>query len=145
MKPIFLLLIIAFIAGALFLYIFEQRKQILKWFASSKKSGKPPVPQIMKPRSEEDCPVCRMAREAGLALINVPLDIPVLVIHVSLIVVMTINTTKLSIAGRIGMTFTAIAPCSVMFSRIDGENTIMVSEFCRFPSGICRMAIRAGS
>jgi len=30
MKPTFLLLLIAFFAGALFLYIFEQQKQILK-------------------------------------------------------------------------------------------------------------------
>jgi len=66
MKLIFLLLLVAFVAGALFLYFIQHYKQILKWFAGSKKPGKPPVPQILKHRSEEDCPVCRAAREAGL-------------------------------------------------------------------------------
>jgi len=66
MKPASLLLIIVFVAGALFLYIIQQRKKIQKWFANSKKSSKPPVLQIMKPRSEEDCPTCHAAREVGL-------------------------------------------------------------------------------
>jgi len=66
MKIIFLLSLVAFVADTLFLHIFQQRKQTLKLFASSKKSGKPYVPQILKHRSEDDCPVCRAAREAGL-------------------------------------------------------------------------------
>jgi hypothetical protein len=65
MKPV-LLLLIAVIAGALFLCMLQQRKRMLKWITSTKKSNKAPAPQIMKPRSEEDCPVCRAAREAGL-------------------------------------------------------------------------------
>jgi len=66
MKPECLLRLIAFVADALFLYLYEQQKQILKWFAGSKKSGKLHVLRIMQPRSEEDCPVCRAARESGL-------------------------------------------------------------------------------
>jgi len=41
MKLIFLLLLVAFIAGILFLYFLQHYKQILKWLANSKISIQP--------------------------------------------------------------------------------------------------------
>ena len=62
-QPSFIIFLIAVIV--LCLQIFSQSKSILKWFTSSKKSSKAPVPSVMKPRSEKDCPQCRKARESG--------------------------------------------------------------------------------
>jgi len=64
-QPSFIIFLIAVIV--LCLPIFFQSKSILKWFTSSKKSSKAPVPRVLKPRSEKDCPRCRKARESGVS------------------------------------------------------------------------------
>lgn len=73
---------------------------------------------------------------AHLAVVRIPGDAAVFIVHVGLIVLMAINAAEYSIVRRVGMAVGTQIPYPGMFPGIDGEILPVVIKGRRYPGSL---------